>query len=176
MKLRTLDALGIPDPVPLPEKPLPPDPISEVLEFLEQGCTSQTGLYCDTVRLYQGYVEYYCSHHYGTPPKLTKIKFNKVVRNLMKQHRIKGVTYRKVRIKKQCRPLWYYIGIDLAYDQPPPPEQRPLEMAQPLLPYLQHINRYTLPNNGQPTQVTRLMRGDQVIASADPSDLSEKGP
>lgn len=170
LKLRTLDTLGIPDPFPLPEKPLPPDPISELLEFLEQGCIRQKGLYCDTTRLYQGYVEYYRSHHYGALPELTKIKFNKAVRVLMKQHRFKGVTYRKARIRKTSPPLWYYIGVDLSYNQPPPPEPLPIEQSQPLLPYLQHINLYALPIEGRSDMTVRIMQGQQIISSTDPSE------
>lgn len=85
----------------------------EIRSFLLADCQRGAGLHCDTGRLYQGFLEAHLKRHPGTEAPVSKICFNKAVRDLIAQESGCSITYKKLRPAPQEPPRWYYIGVDL---------------------------------------------------------------
>ncbi len=114
LKQNTLNHGSGTNSVPGTQVPAPASLQDELQAFLADGCRQGADLCCDTARLYQGFLQFHLQRHPGTQPPISKICFNKEIRDLIAHESTHAIAYKKLRPGPKEPPRWYYVGLDLA--------------------------------------------------------------
>lgn len=128
--------------------PCPDSPVSqtavfslqeEISAFFREGCVQEEGAHCDTFALYQAFLAFLSRRCPNAAFDITKITFNKQVRQMLDSRGFKNVRYQKTRSELNGPILWRYIGLSPKPFSAAPAPAAP--KADGFALYLEAINR-----------------------------------
>ena len=120
-----------------------------VKAFLTDYCKFEPGAFCDTHEVYNSYAHFIAITQNLSAPLLTKISFNRLLRDFMEKEKdFKKVTYKQHWIypkDQKKRQVWGYVGLRLPHNLPPISAESLISQDKELFKdYLMSMNRYKL--------------------------------